>query len=221
MSPFSVLWEYRDAFAGGFLVTFELLTLTVAAGTLAGTGLAWLCEISPRFVRTIANGVAFCVSAIPALVLLFWFHYPAQVLLNIVVPPFWTALITLTIINIFAIYRILADAHAEFPKQFVLSALVCGLTPWQVLRHIRLPLLLRASLPRWIDQQVIILQTSVFASLISVEETFRVAQRINSVVYQPVIIYTSMALIFLVTAGSGIVLAGQFRRRFHRDFSEH
>jgi ABC-type amino acid transport system permease subunit len=220
MNPFWVLWQYREAFLGGFIVTFELLAITAVAGTLMGVALQWMCGRFDGIATRLCDSIAFCVSAIPALVILFWFHYPAQALLGIVVPPFWTALLTLTIINIFAVYRIVADAVNEFPKQYIATGLVCGLKRGQIARYIQAPLLFRATLPRWIDQQVVILQTSLFASLISVEETFRVAQRINSVIYQPVAIYTSMALIFLLTAGSAMYYSKYLRNKFHRDFSE-
>lgn len=220
MNPFAILWQYREAFVGGFIVTFELLLLTAAGGTVIAIALEWACERFEGSVRRFVDGTAFCMSAVPALVILFWLHYPAQAMLGIVVPAFWTALTALMLINIFSVYRIAADAVRDFPKQFIATALVCGLKRKQILRHIQAPLLVRAALPRWIDQQVVILQTSLFASLISVEETFRVAQRINSVVYQPVVIYTSMALIFLLTAGSAMYYARHLRDKFHRDFSE-
>ena len=154
------------------------------------------------------------------MVVLFWLYYPGQVLFRIDVSPFTTALVALSVMNTFAVYRIIADAVKDFPRQFITTALVCGLRDEQVFWNIQVPLLLRATLPRWIDQQVVILQTSLFASLISVEEIFRVAQRINSVVYQPVPIYTAMALVFLLTAGSAMYYSKYLRNRFHRDFSE-
>ena len=187
---------------------------------MIGIGLEWACQTAEGVLRRLIDIFAFAVSAIPALVILFWLYYPAQALLGLSVSPFWTALVALSLVNVFAVYRIVADSVKEFPKQFTATALVCGLNSQQVLRYIQAPLLLRAALPRWIDQQVVILQTSLFASLISVEETFRVAQRINSVVYQPVIIYTSMALLFLCTAGSAMYYARHLRNRFYRDFSE-
>jgi len=220
MNAFEVLWQYREAFFDGFVVTLELLALTAMGGTVIGVGLEWACGHFEASLRRLADAIAFCVSAIPALVILFWFHYPAQALIGVVISPFWTALVTLLIINIFAVYRIVADAVKEFPKQYIATGLVCGLTRQHILRYIQFPLLLRAALPRWIDQQVVILQTSVFASLIGVEETFRVAQRINSIVYHPVVIYTSMALIFLATAGSAMYYAQILRSKFYRDFSE-
>jgi ABC-type amino acid transport system permease subunit len=220
MNSFDVLWQFRHAFFDGLLVTTELLTLTAIGGTLAGLSLEWLSEHFEGAVRRAVDFVAFCVTAIPALVILFWLHYPAQALVGVVVPAFWTALATLLLINVFAVYRIVADAVKEFPKQYISTGLVCGLNRKDIFRYIELPLLLRAALPRWIDQQVVILQTSLFASLIGVEEIFRVAQRINSVVYHPVVIYTSMALIFLTTAGTAMYYSKVLRNRFHRDLSE-
>lgn len=220
MSALQILWQYREAFESGFLVTLQLVVFTAVIGTLIGIALERVCDKAGRSLQYIADAAAFSVSAIPSLVILFWLYYPAQTLLGVSVSPFWTALAALTLMNSFAVYRIVADAVKDFPKQFIATAQVSGLTRAQTARYIQGPLLLRATLPRWIDQQVVILQTSVFASLISVEEVFRAAQRINSVMYQPVIIYTAMALLFLVTAGSAMYLARYFRTKFFRDFSE-
>lgn len=220
MGPFEVLWEYREAYIKGIAVTFQLVTLTSIMGTFFGLILEMSCHYANFKLRRIVDFVALIFASIPALVVLFWLYYPAQSLLNISVSPFATALVALVLINSFTVYRIVSDAIHEFPQQYISTALVCGMNRWAIIRYIQAPLVFRAVIPRWIDQQVIILQTSVFASLISVEEIFRASQRINSVVYQPVIIYTSMAFVFLITAGSSIYIANFLRRKFSRDFSE-
>jgi len=220
MSAFEVLWRYRQAFLAGMLTTAELLVISAITSTIAAIALEWLCGAAGQSFRRKLDGLAFGIAAIPALVLLFWFHYPAQAIIGVAVEPFWTALFTLTLLNTLAVYRIVADALRDLPQQFVSTGLVCGLSEWQVARFIKAPLVVRAALPRWIDQQVVILQTSVFASLISVEETFRVAQRINSRVYEPVTIYTAVAILFLLTAGTAMYGARQLRRKYYRDFSE-
>jgi polar amino acid transport system permease protein len=220
MTILQILWEFRQAFLNGLIVTGALLLISAVVGTVFGALLVWFSQVAKNSVRSLADGIAFCMAAIPALVVLFWMHYPAQVLLGIVVDPFWTAAFVLALLNTFSVYRIIADAVRDLPKQFVSTGLVCGLTSAQITRHIKAPLLFRAAFPRWLDQQVVILQTSVFASLISVDEVFRVAQRINSQVYRPVAIYTAMALLFLATAGSAMQYARYFRARSHRDFSE-
>jgi polar amino acid transport system permease protein len=220
MNAFEVLWQYRDAFLGGFLVTVQLLAISSIVGTLFGIGLEVICQRFGGLFRPLCDAAAFSSSAIPALVILFWLHYPAQAIFNITVPPLLTAVAALSFINSFAVYRIVADATHEFPKQYVATGLVCGMTTQQIARYIQAPLLLRFILPRWIDQQVVLLHTSLFAAFISVEELFRVSLRVNSIVYQPVAIYTAMALIFLCTAGSAMYYAKHLRGKYYRDFSE-
>lgn len=220
MEPLKILWDYREAYMKGIAVTFQLVMLTSLFGTLIGLFLEMSCHYLNFRLRRIVDFIALSIASIPALVILFWLYYPAQTLLNISMSPFTTALVALIIINSLTVYRMISDAMHEFPKQYISTALVCGMKQWAIIRHIQAPLIFRAVIPRWIDQQVVILHTSVFASLISVEEIFRASQRINSVVYQPVVIYTSMAFVFLITAGSSIYLANILRRKFSRDFSE-
>ena len=64
------------------------------------------------------------------------------------------------------------------------------------------------------------LQCSLFASLISVDEIFRVAQRINATIYRPVEIYSALALLFLAVCLPLNGLALWLRMRFTRDLSE-
>lgn len=220
MNAIELLWEYRAAFLGGMQVTAQLVLGALVIGTVIGVALEWLCQTAGVLVRRIVDSLSFLISAVPALVLLFWLFYPAQSILGVFVSPFMTALAALSLMCAMGVYRIVSDATKNLPQQYIATAKVSGLSPLQTARYIQAPLLLRASIPRWIDLQVIILQTSVFASLISVEEIFRMAQRVNSVIYQPVLIYTAMAVVFLMTAGPLIIIAQILRRRFERDFSE-
>ena len=220
MSSLGLLWSYRQAFLNGLLVTAELLALGCVLGTVLGIALAWISRKRELHLREVLDVVTLGVIAVPALVILFWLYYPAQSLLGISVSPFWTAVTALVLMNGATVYRVIGDAMKALPTQYIASAQVCGLPSAEILRHITLPLLLRASLPRWVDQQVLVLQTSVFASLISVPEIFRVAQRVNAAEYRPIASYTAMAMLFAAVAGSGLVLAQRLRRKYERDFSE-
>ena len=64
------------------------------------------------------------------------------------------------------------------------------------------------------------LHTTLFASLISVEEIFRVAQRINAQIYKPVEIYTALGIFFLAISLPLNGLALWLPERFTRNTSE-
>jgi ABC-type amino acid transport system permease subunit len=86
--------------------------------------------------------------------------------------------------------------------------------------NIQAPIILRQILPSLLTIQVSMLQATLFASLISVEEIFRVAQRINAVIYKPVEIYTALALLFLLICLPLNGLALWLKIKFTRDLSE-
>lgn len=64
------------------------------------------------------------------------------------------------------------------------------------------------------------LHTTLFASLISVEEIFRVAQRINAKIYKPVEIYTALGVFFLLVCLPLNGFALGLKKRYGRNLSE-
>jgi ABC-type amino acid transport system permease subunit len=164
--------------------------------------------------------ISFTLAGIPILVFLFWLHYPLQSLLGIVVKPFFTAAAALAIVNTLLVADLIRGALNDFPSQYVMAAQVCGLSNRQIALRIQLPIIFRQVLPNLLLIQVTMLQATLFASLISVDEIFRVAQRINSEVYRPVEIYTALAVLFLAVCLPLHGIAYWLRARFTRDLSE-
>ena len=169
-----------------------------------------------RFTRA----MSFAFSAIPTLVVLFWLHYPAQAVFNVVIDPFYTASLTLSLVNLFGVGEMVRQAVADFPAQYIIAGRVCGLSRRELVMHIQLPILFRQLLPSLMVQQVAMLHATLFASLISVEEIFRVSQRINSTIYRPVEIYTALAFFFLIVCLPINLGAVYLKKRYTRDLSE-
>jgi ABC-type amino acid transport system permease subunit len=68
--------------------------------------------------------------------------------------------------------------------------------------------------------QITMLQATLFASLISVDEIFRVAQQVNSLVYKPVEIYSMLAVLFIAICAPLHLLANFLKNKFTRNLSE-
>lgn len=217
---FQIIWQYREGFLAGLAVTMQLAGIIWVIGIAGGTGLGWLAARHPqnwgKFVRT----VAFILGGLPILVLLFWLHYPAQAIFNVVIDPFITAAFTFTLVNIFAVSSLVREAIADFPTEYITAARVCGLSSRQTMFQIQLPIILRQILPGLLMSQVVMLHTTLFASLISVEEIFRVAQRINASIYKPVEIYTALGIFFLAISLPVNGFAIYLKHKFTRNTSE-
>jgi len=141
--------------------------------------------------------------------------------MDVVIDPFYTGAFTLAVINIFAVADIVRGALNDFPQQYLTAAKVTGLTRRQTILDIQLPLIFREVLPPLLLLQVMLLHTTLFTSLISVDEIFRAAQRINAQVYRPVEIYTALGVFFLMVCLPVNGLALWLKHKYTRDLSEH
>lgn len=220
MSVLDIIVKYHDGLLAGLCVTLRLCAIIWSSGLVFGSLLGAASTKSPYWIGGIGRFFSFALSGVPVLVLLFWLHYPAQAIAGVVVNPFYTAAATLSLINIFAVSDIVRQSLLSFPKQFVDAAKVSGLTPAQTLWHIQIPLLLRQVVPPFMLVQVNMLQATLFASLISVDELFRVVQQINAIEYKPVLVYTALALFFLAICLPMNAIALSLQRRYQRDLSE-
>jgi polar amino acid transport system permease protein len=220
VNVFDILVTYKPAFLTGLRVTLELCLIIWSVGLIAGA----LLGISSSRWRTVvgvpARVLSFTLSGLPILVTLFWCHYPLQAILNVVIDPFYTAAGVLSIVNVFAVADALRQAVMDFPEQYLIAAKVCGLTRRQTVLKIQFPIILRQTLPTLLIIQVSMLQATLFASLISVDEVFRICQRINAQIYRPVEIYTALGVVFLGICLPLNGLALWLRHRFTRDISE-
>ena len=220
MSVLDILIKYYPAFLNGLGVSLQLSAIIWGLGIIVGGSLGVAGTRFRCWVGIPSRVFSFLLSGIPILVFLFWLHYPAQAMFDLVIDPFYTAAFTLTIVNIFGVADIVRGALMDFPQQYLTAAKVTGLTRKQTIFKIQLPLILRTTIPALLMLQVVMLHTTLFASLISVEEIFRVAQRINAQIYRPVEIYTALGLFFLAVSLPVNGVALWLRARFTRDISE-
>ncbi|MDE2028947.1 MAG: ABC transporter permease subunit [Alphaproteobacteria bacterium] len=220
MNVLDILITYHVAFLQGLRVTLELCAVIWTSGIILGVLLGVAGAHDPTGWGRFTRGGSFFFSAIPTLVVLFWLHYPAQAVLNVVIDPFYTASLTFSLVNIFGVGEMVRQAVVDFPKQYIIAGQVCGLSHRDLVTKIQLPILFRQLLPGMMVQQVMMLHMTLFASLISVEEIFRVSQRINSMIYRPVEIYTALAFFFLLVCLPINVAAAYLKKRYTRDMSE-
>lgn len=210
----SILIEYREAWLKGLGVTGALLLIPIIAGIPLGTLLGIVGARYSSLINKAIKATNFTFASIPTIVLLFWFHYPLQSLLGVVINPFWTATLTLCLIEIVLTAQIVAQELRLFPLAYVEAGKTLGLSMRQITISIELPIISRRTFPAILSNQAHLLQISLLASLISVPELFRTAQNINAVVYRPVEVYTLLILFFLIILGPLNLLANRLKHQY-------
>jgi len=193
---FALIVRYHGLLLHGLMTTAALFGLTFAIGIPAGIGLGILGgRTAPSFGKWI-DGFRFVTRAVPFLVLLLWLHYPLQSLLGLVVDPFWTALLALLTVEIAGVAQVVKKELLLLPAAYREAGMTLGMAPADIVRRIELPLLVRRISPAIVGSQASILEYTMLASLMSVQELFRVAQTINAMAYRPVEIYSLLVIFF-------------------------
>lgn len=216
---FNIFVNYNGAIIRGLSTTLIICGSAWFLGIIGGVILGYFAQRNKVFAKILSLS-SFLLLSIPVLVLLFWLHYPAQAILSITVDPILTTIATLSLINIVLTAEIVKKAMDNFPVQYVSAAKVCGISEKKIFYKIKFPILFRQILPGLITLQVTIMHMSLFGSLISVEEIFRISQQINSQVYRPIEIYTALALLFILVSLPLNMLALFLRKKYTRDLSE-
>jgi L-cystine transport system permease protein len=104
----------------------------------------------------------------------------------------------------------------SIPKGQWEAAYSIGMTRGQALSRVILPQAARVALPPLSNSFIALVKDTSLAAVLTVPEIFQAAQRIASVTYEPLILYTEAALIYLVF--SSVLSSAQVRleRRFGR-----
>ncbi len=220
MSVWNIIYTYKEGLLSGLLVTLGLCVIIWLSGLIFGVLFGAFAHRQKKSTGWFLKILSFLLASTPVLVLLFWLHYPLQSLLGVVIVPFITAAFTLSLINIVGVAQIVRDALDDFPQQYVIAGKVCGLTEREIFSKIELPIIFRQTIPQFLTLQVSMLQLTLFASLISVQELFRVAQQINSIIYKPIEIYTALAVFFIAICLPLNLFAYWFKNTYTRNVSE-
>ena len=136
----------------------------------------------------------------PALVSVIWVYFGWSLLLGINFTVFQAAVIALVALYSAFIAEIYRSALEAIPRGQREAGLALGMTPLRVFVRIVLPQATKIAVPN-IGSMLIgmVKDTSVF-TIIGLLEVVRVTQNINSITFQPFVLYTGAAFLYVIVA---------------------
>lgn len=204
--------DYQDAYYRGLKGTLKLASLSWLIGLSLGGVLGTLGFLKMRMISTVSQLINFILTSIPVVVILFWFHYPAQNILGLNISPFYTSLFVIATINTFAISVIVGHGFKQIRGEYIELAKLYGISETKIIIKILFPMMARNIAPSIITLQMFILHMTLFASLISYEELFRVSLQINSVAYKPVEVFSILAGFFFLISTPFLYFSYQLKK---------
>jgi polar amino acid transport system permease protein len=199
--------------AFGLYVTVSLFAIAWIIGFPVSLLITILVFLNPGF-RHYVKIFSIFFAITPLLAVLFWFHYPAQTLLGIVVNPFQTSVFVLTLFVIANATDILIVNMLDINQRYVDAIKVLGVSWKHYLRKALLPVTVYSAIPRLLNLAVMTVHATMFTSLIGVEELFRVIQRLNSQFLKPVELFSIMAIGYILICLPLYALAVYMKQRY-------
>jgi polar amino acid transport system permease protein len=194
----SVITEHWRFLASGIGVTLVLSVVSGLTSIAAGFAVALLRLYGPRWVRSIVVLYIDSMRAVPVLVVLVWTFFALPIVTGLTMPPFFAALIGLTVhLAAYVAEIVRAGVESVRPGQ-TRASLALGMSRAQIVRRIVLPQAIVRMLPAFGSLLSITIKDTAIASVIAVPELMRQSETLAGQSFQPIEVYTFAMLVYFL-----------------------
>lgn len=200
----------------GLVFTIPITLISFSLGLLLGFIVALIRLYGPAPLKSLVRFYVWIIRGTPLLVQLFLIFY-ALPSVGITLDAFPAAVIGFTLnVGAFTSEVIRATLLSVAKGQWE-AAHSIGMSWAQSLRYIILPQAARVAVPPLSNTFISLVKDTSLASVITVPELFLAAQRIAAVTYQPLILYTEAAILYLLISSVLSYLQSRLEIRLERN----
>jgi len=192
--------------------TVLLSLVAFAGGMLVGLVIALARTSENRLARTLAIGYIQLFRGTPLLLQLFLIFFGAPVL-GWEINPWWAAGIALTLNSSAFLGEIWRGCIEAIPHGQWEAADALGLSFIWKMRDVVLPQALKIAVPPTVGYLVQVVKGTSLAAIIGFTELTRAGQIMNNVTFQPLWVFSAVALIYFVLCWPLSLLAAHLERR--------
>ncbi|RWG80340.1 amino acid ABC transporter permease [Mesorhizobium sp.] len=212
---FNLIWRHFDKLSGGLLLSLELALIAIAIGIVIGLVLAVWYVSAGRVVRGIIAAYVEFIRNVPLILLVYLVFYGLPTVVDLAYSAQTSFVATLALYSGAYLVEVFRSGLEAVPRGQIDAGKAIGLTPWQRLIHVRLPTMMRITLPALSNTFISLFKDTSVASVISVPELTYGAQWINFNTFRIVEVYLVVTAMYLVT-GYALLFALRLVERWYR-----
>jgi His/Glu/Gln/Arg/opine family amino acid ABC transporter permease subunit len=198
-NDWGLAWSNRGALLDGLLTAFEVAAVALVLSVIVGLVLALLRMGTPP-ASWLAALYINVFRGVPALVSVIWVYFGVSLALGITFSTFQAGVIALTLLYSAFIAEIYRSALEAVPKGQREAGLALGMHPARIFASVTLPQATKMAIPNIGSMFIgMVKDTSTF-TLIGLLEVVRVTQNLNSTTFQPFVLYTAAAALYVLAA---------------------
>jgi polar amino acid transport system permease protein len=195
---FSVITGHLHFLGSGIVTTLVLSVASGITSLAAGFVVALLRLYGPSWLRPVVILYIDSMRAVPVLVVLVWTFFALPILTGLTMPPFFAALLGLTLhLAAYAAEIVRAGVESVRPGQ-MRAAMALGMSRPQAVRRIVMPQALVRMLPAFGSLLSVTIKDTAIASVIAVTELMRQSETLAGQSFQPIEVFTFAMLVYFV-----------------------
>jgi polar amino acid transport system permease protein len=211
---FNLIWRHFDKLWGGLLLSLELAVAAIGIGIVIGLVLAVVHVSGGRVIRTLIGAYVEFIRNVPLILLVYLVFYGLPQAVDLSYDATTSFVATLSLYSGAYLVEVFRSGLEAVPAGLTDAGKAIGLTPWQRLVHVRLPTMLRITLPALSNTFVSLFKDTSVASVIAVPELTYGAQWINTNTFRIVEVYLVVTVMYLVTGYAILIGLRLIERRF-------
>lgn len=196
-------------FWGGITVTFKLFAVALAGGLPLGIFLGLASLSSKRWLYYPARAYVNFMRNIPLLLVIFWVYFSLPIISGQALSPFIAAIVAFVIFEATYFCEIVRAGFQSVPRDQIRAAYSVGMSYFQMVRYVLIPIALRRVLPSLTTQGIVIFQDTSLAFVIGLREFVRTARIIDTLEVRSLELYSFVAIVFLIIC----LVSSQLARR--------
>jgi His/Glu/Gln/Arg/opine family amino acid ABC transporter permease subunit len=196
----ALIWENRIILLKGLGTAMGVSITALILSLLMGLGLALARMSANRAISMLATTYVNIFRGIPALVSVIWVYFGWSLLFGYNFTVYEAGVIALTLLYSAFFCEIYRAALMAVHKGQREAGLALGMTRLRIFSSVVIPQATKIAIPNIGSMYIgMIKDTSTFA-IIGLAEVVRVTQNLNSVNFQPFVLYTAAAALYVVVA---------------------
>lgn len=214
---FNLIWRHFDKLWQGLLLSLELAVISILIGAIIGLALAIWYVSAGRVVRGFISAYVEFIRNVPLILLVYIVFYGIPTVLDFAYGPKISFIGTLSIYAGAYLVEVFRSGLEAVPRGHIDAGKAIGLTPLQRLLYVRLPTVVRITLPALSNTFISLFKDTSVASVIAVPELTYGAQWINFNTFRIVEVYIVTTIMYLVAGYSILFGLRLVERRFRAE----
>ena len=190
-------WNDTGFILTGVLNTIYISVLAIGIGTILGAIVGFIRAESSKYTNMLIGSILDILRSVPLIIQLILFTtyigamgYPLD--------PFLAGSIVLSLYTMAFMSEVFRGGFESVQSSMVTASRSLGMTYWQTVRYIRLPIGLRAVFPSWLGVALSVIKDSALVSVIGYMELLRTSEQLISRTQQPLEILIGVGIFYFI-----------------------